>query len=82
MIACNDHQHDFGALGPRPTRVVIGVGRFRAADGRARGPGRGRAAGHAPTTFPGDHGGFLRADFNPNGDPDAFAATLRETLAG
>jgi hypothetical protein len=31
--------------------------------------------------FPGDHGGFLGGEYGQAGDPDAFAAKLREVLA-
>jgi len=83
IISCTHYRHDFGAIAKAPTRVVIGVGEKSGQTMAARG---GRAVAErlntAPVTFPGDHGGFLPTDFNPNGDPDAFAATLRETLAG
>jgi hypothetical protein len=36
--------------------------------------------GRAPVTFPGDHGGFLGGEYGQTGEPDAFAATLREVL--
>ncbi len=32
--------------------------------------------------FPSDHGGFLGGEYGQAGDPDAFAAKLREVLAG
>ena len=31
-------------------------------------------------TFPSDHGGFLGGEYGMTGDPDGFAATLREVL--
>jgi hypothetical protein len=31
--------------------------------------------------FPGGHGGFLGGEFGYEGDPDAFAVTLREVLS-
>ena len=37
--------------------------------------------GTTPVTFPSDHGGFLGGEYGQIGDPDAFAATLREVLA-
>jgi pimeloyl-ACP methyl ester carboxylesterase len=83
IISCTHYRHDFGAIAKAPTRVVIGVGEKSGQTMAARG---GRAVAErlntTAVTFPGDHGGFLRTDFNPNGAPDAFAATLRETLAG
>ena len=30
--------------------------------------------------FPGDHGGFLGGEYGQMGEPDAFAAKLREVL--
>jgi hypothetical protein len=32
-------------------------------------------------TFPSHHGGFLGGEFGQKGDPDAFAATLRQVLS-
>jgi pimeloyl-ACP methyl ester carboxylesterase len=83
MISCTHHRHDFDALRAAPTRIVVGVG----ADSAATMPGRGAVAvadrlGVAPTTFPGDHGGFLGGEYGQSGKPDEFAATLREALAG
>lgn len=34
------------------------------------------------TDFPGDHGGFLGGEFGQTGEPEAFAARLREVLTG
>ena len=31
-------------------------------------------------TFPSNHGGFLGGEYGQSGDPDAFAAKLREVL--
>ncbi len=38
--------------------------------------------GTAPVIFPSDHGGFLGGEYGQAGEPDAFAAKLREVLAG
>jgi pimeloyl-ACP methyl ester carboxylesterase len=81
IITCNAYRHDFDALRTAPTRVVIGVG---AKSGQQL-AGRAGAAvaarlGNAPVTFPGDHGGFLGGEYGQTGEPDAFAATLREVL--
>jgi pimeloyl-ACP methyl ester carboxylesterase len=82
MMSCPGYRHDFAALRSAPTRVVIGVG---ADSGRAM-PGRAAVAvaerlGTAPVTFPGGHGGFMGGEHDIAGDPDAFAATLREVLS-
>lgn len=82
MIACTHHQHDFDALRGASTRVVVAAG------AESEGEMTHRAAvavaerlGAAPVTFPSHHGGFLGGEFGMKGDPDAFAATLREVLA-
>lgn len=81
IVSCNDYRHDFAALRAAPTRIVIGIG---AASGEAL-PRRTAIAvaerlGVAPVEFPGDHGGFLGGEYGMTGEPDAFAATLREVL--
>ncbi|MEU2200372.1 alpha/beta hydrolase [Isoptericola sp. NPDC019482] len=40
------------------------------------------ALGVEPVVFPGDHGGFASNEWSPDNDPAAFAARLREVLAG
>ena len=37
--------------------------------------------GQEAVEFPSDHGGFLGGEYGQAGDPDAFAAKLREVLA-
>ena len=81
IITCNAYRHDFDALRTAPTRVVIGVGAKSGQQlaGRA-GAAVAERLGIAPVTFPGDHGGFLGGEYGQTGEPDAFAATLREVL--
>ena len=40
-----------------------------------------RGLGWTPVPFPSGHGGFLGGEYGQTGDPDGFAATLREVLA-
>jgi pimeloyl-ACP methyl ester carboxylesterase len=81
IVPSNDYQHDAEALRAASTRIVIGVG---ATSGRMM---AGRAAvamaerlGVPPVTFPGGHDGFLGGEYGGRGEPDAFAATLRQVL--
>ena len=68
--------------GRASTRIVIGRrGRIGGRDGVPRRGGRGRAARDEPVIFPSDHGGFLGGEYGQTGEPDAFAAKLREVLA-
>jgi pimeloyl-ACP methyl ester carboxylesterase len=84
MITCNGYHHDFGALRRGPTRLVIGVGTTSSQQlaGRA-GAAVAERLGIAPVTFPGGHDGFSGGEYGgPGGEPDGFAATLREVLKG
>jgi pimeloyl-ACP methyl ester carboxylesterase len=81
MVSSPAYQHDFDALRAAATRIVIGVG----ADSANAMTGRAATAfaerlGMTPVTFPGGHGGFLSGEYGQTGEPDAFAATLREVL--
>jgi pimeloyl-ACP methyl ester carboxylesterase len=82
MVSSPAYQHDFDALRAAATRIVIGVG----ADSENAMTGRAATAvaerlGTAPVTFPGGHGGFLGGEYGQTGEPDAFAATLRQVLS-
>ena len=81
MISCNYYQHDFGALRSASTRIIVGVGAQsgQMMAGRAAAAVAGRL-GATPITFPGGHDGFLGGEYGQTGEPDAFAATLRQVL--
>jgi pimeloyl-ACP methyl ester carboxylesterase len=73
---------DLDALRAVPTRVVIGAGvesgqtlAARAAHAVAN------QLGMEPVIFPSHHGGFLGGEYGQAGQPEAFAAKLREVLA-
>ena len=79
--AIRDYHPDLDALDAAPTRIVIAVGE----ESRATFTGRtadGTAAflGQEATVFPSHHGGFLDGEFGWAGQPEAFAAKLREVL--
>lgn len=79
--AVSDHRPDVDAINAAPTRVVIAVGE----ESRAVQTGRTSEAaagllGQRVTVFPSHHGGFLDGEFGYPGQPDAFAARLREVL--
>jgi len=76
------YEPDFEAIKRAPTRVIVGVGAKSNGELAHRG---GEAAaerlGIEPTIFPGDHGGFTGGEYGQVGEPEAFAAKLREVLA-
>jgi pimeloyl-ACP methyl ester carboxylesterase len=83
LISCTHYEHDFDALRAASTRIVVGVG----AESGQQLAKRAAVAiaerlGTAPVTFPSNHAGFLGGEYGQTGDPDAFAAKLREVLAG
>ena len=82
MVSSTHYEHDFDAVRGASTRVVVAVGEKSSETM----PGRAGAAvaerlGTSPVTFPGDHGGFLGGEHGWTGEPDAFAARLREVLS-
>ena len=83
MISTPGYRHDFDALRAAPVRIVIGVGTQSAnmVAGRA-GTAVAERLGTVPVTFAGGHDGFVGGEYGGMGEPDAFAATLREVLAG
>ena len=82
MISCTHYQPDFAALKAASTRIVIAAGAesgdtlaCRAAHAVAK------RLGTPAVVFPSHHGGFLGDEYGQSGQPEAFAAKLREVLA-
>ena len=84
MITCTHYEPDFAAIAAAPTRVVLAAG--EKSEGTLASRGAYAAAsrlGQEVTMFPSDHGGFMGGEYGqPAGEPEAFAARLREVLAG
>jgi hypothetical protein len=81
--AITAHRPDVEALRAAPTRVVIAAGiesrntlTWRTAEATAQ------QLGSELAVFPSHHGGFMGGEFGLPGQPEAFAARLREVLAG
>ena len=79
--AVSGYRPDVAALTAAPTRIVLAVGE------ESLGGFTGRTAvataallGQEPTVFPSHHGGFMGGEFGYAGQPEAFAARLREVL--
>lgn len=82
IITCTHVELDYDALRSASARIVVAVG--VESDGELAhraGLGVAEKLGRAPTMFPSNHAGFLGGEFGQQGDPDAFAAKLREVLA-
>jgi len=82
IISCTHYQPDFDALRAAPTRIVVAVGKESEGEMAHRGgEGVAERLGTTPVMFPSHHAGFLGGEYGQQGDPDAFAATLREVLS-
>ena len=81
MITTTHYEPDFDALRAVSTRIIIAAG--AESDGIL--PSRAafvvaERLGTDVVVFPGGHGGFAGGEYGQTGEPDAFAAKLREVL--
>jgi pimeloyl-ACP methyl ester carboxylesterase len=82
IISCTHYEPDFDALRAASTRIVLGAGVESEGELAHRaGVTVAERLGTAPAMFPSGHGGFLGGEYGQMGEPDAFAARLREVLA-
>jgi pimeloyl-ACP methyl ester carboxylesterase len=81
IINSTHYQPDFDAIKSASTRIVMAAGAESEGEMANRG---GHAVaerlGTTPIIFPSHHGGFLGGEYGWAGEPDAFAAKLREVL--
>ncbi|MET0324175.1 MAG: alpha/beta hydrolase, partial [Ilumatobacteraceae bacterium] len=83
LLTSTRYRPDVDALRAASTRIVLAVGEASAGELAHRGGDAvAELLGTSPVTFPSDHGGFLGGEYGQAGDPDAFAARLRDVLAG
>lgn len=81
MVYVTHYKPDFDSLRAASTRIVVAAG----AESEGAFPYRAALAvaerlGTEAVMFPSHHAGFLGGEFGQQGDPDAFAATLRRVL--
>lgn len=82
LVTCTHYEPDFAALAGASTRIVFAAGVESEGQLAHRGAEATAARlGMSTVPFPSDHGGFLGGEYGQAGDPDAFAARLREVLA-
>ncbi|QKJ19722.1 alpha/beta fold hydrolase [Microbacterium hominis] len=79
--AVTHYRPDLDALRVAPTRIVIAVGEesVNVYTGRTA-IALAEQLGQQATVFPSHHGGFMGGEFGYAGQPEAFAARLREVL--
>jgi hypothetical protein len=82
IITITHYEPDFDALRAAPTRIVLAAGVGSEGEMANRGAyAVAERLGAEVVVFPSDHGGFLGGEYGQTGDPDAFAAKLRDVLA-
>ena len=83
IVTGTHYEPDFAALGSASTRIVLAAGEESEGEMASRGAfAVAERLGTKPVMFPSGHGGFLGGEYGQTGQPDAFAARLREVLAG
>jgi len=83
IVSCTHYEPDFEALRAASTRIVLAAG--AGSEGELANRGAHAVAerlGTTPVPFPGGHAGFLGGEYGQTGEPEAFAARLRDVLAG
>jgi pimeloyl-ACP methyl ester carboxylesterase len=81
LVGSIAYEPDFEALKRASTRIVMAAG--VESDGQMTSRSTfavGERLGVEPVIFPSNHGGFLGGEYGQMGDPDAFAAKLRQVL--
>ena len=82
ILSITSYQPDFEALRAASTRIVVAAG----AESEGEMANRGAFAvaerlGTTPVIFPSHHGGFMGGEYGWPGEPESFAAKLREVLS-
>jgi pimeloyl-ACP methyl ester carboxylesterase len=82
IMTSTHYEPDFDALRAASTRITVAAG----AESNGEMAQRGAAAvaerlGLELVRLPGDHGGFFGGEYGQTGEPEAFAARLREVLS-
>jgi len=82
IVTITHFEPDFDALRAASTRIVIAAGVGSEGEMANRGAyAVAERLGIEVVAFPSDHGGFAGGEYGQTGDPDAFAAKLRDVLA-
>jgi pimeloyl-ACP methyl ester carboxylesterase len=82
MGSADGYEPDLDALRAASTRIVLAAGTESAGEMANRGAyAVAERLGTTPVVFPSHHGGFLGGEYGWAGEPDAFAAKLREVLS-
>ena len=81
LVGSIGFEPDFDAVRAASTRVVMAAGREEGTMANRGAYGVAEQLGTSVVVFPSGHGGFLGGEYGQMGEPDAFAAKLRDILA-
>jgi pimeloyl-ACP methyl ester carboxylesterase len=83
IIDCTTYELDLDALRAASSRIVMATGAGSNGEMASRGARAvAERLGTTAVAFPGDHAGFMGGEYGQMGEPDAFAAKLRDVLDG
>lgn len=80
LVGSIEYEPDFGALRAAPTRIVMAAGNEEGTMANRGAHAVAERLGTTVLTLPGGHGGFFGGEYGQTGEPEAFAARLREVL--
>jgi len=80
LVGSIAYEPDFEALSDSSTRIVMAAGNEEGTMANRGAYGVAERLGSTVVVFPSGHGGFFGGEYGQTGEPDAFAATLREIL--
>ena len=81
LVGSIGYELDLDALRAASTRIVMAAGNEEGTMANRGAHGVAEQLGTTVVAFPSGHGGFLGGEYGQQGEPDAFAAKLREVLA-
>ena len=81
LVGSIHYELDFDALRAASTRIVMAAGNEEGTMANRGAHGVAERLGTTVVAFPSGHGGFLGGEYGQQGEPEAFAAMLREVLA-
>ena len=80
LVGSMPYEPDFSALRAASTRVVMAAGNEEGTMANRGAYAVAERLGTSVVALPGGHGGFFGGEYGQTGEPDAFAAKLRELL--
>jgi pimeloyl-ACP methyl ester carboxylesterase len=81
LVGSIAYEPDFEALSDSSTRIVMAAGNEEGTMANRGAYGVAERLGSTVVVFPSGHGGFFGGEYGQTGEPDAFAAKLRDVLA-